>query len=273
MTETAPETALHPDARCAPDPGRAILRVTGPDRIAFLQGMVTQDVNRLAARGILYAALLTPQGKYLADFFLVSDGDDAVLIDVAEGLAADLEKRLALYKLRSKATIERVAMPVTRGTGPVPDGALPDPRDATLGWRFYGAALAQGAEPDWDALRIEARVPETGAELVPNESFILEMGFERLGGVDFRKGCYVGQEVTARMRHKTTLRKGLVRVRIEGQAAPGAEVLTETGKPAGTLHTVAGDRGLAWLRFDRAEGPLRADTARITAELEPAPAN
>jgi tRNA-modifying protein YgfZ len=82
----------------------------------------------------------------------------------------------------------------------------------------------------------------------------------------------VGQEVTARMRHKTTLRKGLVRVRIEGQAEPGAEVLTESGKPAGTLHTVAGDRGLAWLRFDRAEGPLTAGEARLTAELDTAPA-
>jgi tRNA-modifying protein YgfZ len=151
MTDTAPDPALHPDARCAPDPGRAILRVTGPDRAAFLQGMVTQDMNRLAARGILYAALLTPQGKYLADFFLVAEEDDAVLIDVAEGPAADLEKRLALYKLRSKVTIERVAMPVTRGTGPAPEGALPDPRDATLGWRLYGAALTQGEEPDWDA--------------------------------------------------------------------------------------------------------------------------
>ena len=264
--------ALDPAVRCAPDPGRAILRVTGPDRIPFLQGMVTQDVNRLPDRGILYAALLTPQGKYLADFFLVDDGE-GVLIDVAAPLAGDTEKRLALYKLRSKVDIARADLPVTRGLGPAPEGAFPDPRDASLGWRLYGQGLSQGEAPDWDALRIAARVPEAGAELVPNDSFILEMGFERLNGVDFRKGCYVGQEVTARMRHKTTLRKGLVRVRIDGNAAPGSEVQTEDGKPAGTLHTVAGDRGLAWLRFDRAEKPLRAGAARITAELDTAAAH
>ncbi len=276
MTQAAPRPAadstLDPAARCAPDPGRVLLRVTGPDCTAFLQGMVTQDVNKLAERGILYAALLTPQGKYLADFFLVADGE-AVLIDVAEGLAADLERRFALYKLRSKVAIARTEMPVTRGIGPAPAGALADPRDPTLGWRLYGAALSQGAAIDWDALRIAARVPESGVELVPNDSFILEMGFERLGGVDFRKGCYVGQEVTARMRHKTTLRKGLVRVRIEGAAEPGAEVVTETGKPAGTLHTVSGERGLAWLRFDRAEGPLRAGEARLQADFDAAPAS
>ena len=266
------EPELAPETRCAPDPGRVILRVGGPDRIAFLQGLVTQDVNRLAEHGILYAALLTPQGKYLADFFLL-DAPEAVLIDVAAPLADDLERRLALYRLRSKVTIERVEMPVTRGLGPAPAGALADPRDSSLGWRLYGAALEQGPTPDWDALRIAARVPEAGAELVPNESFILEQGFERLGGVDFRKGCYVGQEVTARMRHKTTLRKGLVRVRIEGRATPGEAVLTGDGKPAGTLHTVADDRGLAWLRFDRAEGPLRAGDARLAAELDTAPAS
>ncbi len=262
---------LDPAARCAPDPGRAILRITGPDRVPFLQGLVTQDVNRLTQSGIVYAALLTPQGKYLADFFLVAE-EAAVLLDVSAPLADDLEKRLTLYKLRSKVTVERVDLPVTRGTGPAPEGAVADPRDPSLGWRLYGAALDQGAAPDWDALRIAARVPEAGAELQPNDSFILEMGFERLGGVDFRKGCYVGQEVTARMRHKTTLRKGLVRVQIDGLVAPGTEVLTEDGKPAGTLHTVAGDRGLAWLRFDRADGPLVAGQARLTAELDPMPA-
>ncbi|WP_209424568.1 folate-binding protein YgfZ [Pararhodobacter sp. SW119] len=259
--------ALDPAARYAPDPARAILRVTGPDRIAFLQGMVTQDVNRLPDHGILYAALLTPQGKYLADFFLVA-ADAAVLVDVAGDLADDLQRRLTMYKLRSKITLERVDLPVTRGIGPAPEGALPDPRDPSLGWRLYGAALNQGEAPDWDALRIAARVPETGRELQPNESFILELGFERLNGVDFRKGCYVGQEVTARMRHKTTLRKGLVRVRLDGPAESGTELLTEDGKPAGTLHTVAGDRGLAWLRFDRAAGGLTAGAARVTADLD-----
>ncbi|KPQ07612.1 MAG: putative aminomethyltransferase [Rhodobacteraceae bacterium HLUCCA12] len=210
----------------------------------------------------MYAALLSPQGKFLADFFLVAQ-DEAVLVDVDEGLADDLTKRLSLYRLRSKVSIEPVDMSVTRGIGPAPDGALPDPRHPDMGWRLYGEALEQGEPIDWDARRVAALVPETGAELVVGESFILEHGFGRLSGVDFRKGCYVGQEVTARMHHKTELRKGLVRVRVDGPADPGSAITTDDGKPAGTLHTRAGDLALAWLRHDRAKRPLRAGDALV----------
>jgi folate-binding protein YgfZ len=108
-------------------------------------------------------------------------------------------------------------------------------------------------------------VPETGIELTP-DTFILEVGFERLGGVDFRKGCYVGQEVTARMKHKTELRKGLARVRIDGAASAGAEI-TADGKPAGTLGTRSGDKALAYLRFDRAVGEMRAGDARVVRDV------
>ena len=112
------------------------------------------------------------------------------------------------------------------------------------------------------ARRVEVGAPETGVELIPEESYILEMGFERLNGVDFRKGCYVGQEVTARMKHKTELRKGLIRVEVEGAAPVGSAILAD-GKPAGVLYTQAGGRGIAWLRHDRAEGTLTAGTARL----------
>ena len=104
-------------------------------------------------------------------------------------------------------------------------------------------------------------IPETGVELTP-DSFILEMGFERLSGVDFRKGCYVGQEVTARMKHKTELRKGLAKVSLEGAARSGTEITSE-GKPVGTLHSVAGNTGLAYLRFDRAKGEMKAKDAIV----------
>lgn len=250
------------EARCAPTAGRVVFRITGPDRLAFLQGVVTNDVNRLAGQGMIYAALLSPQGKFLADFFLVADGD-AVLLDTDASLADDLEKRLGLYKLRSKVEIARCDLPITCGIGPAPEGALADPRHDDMGWRLYGAALEQGEVVDWDARRVAAGVPETGPELIPGESFILEFGFARLGGVDFRKGCYVGQEVTARMHHKTELRKGLARVAIKGLAKPGAEITTSEGRPAGRLGTVAGGEGLAWLRFDRAEDELRAGEARL----------
>ena len=111
-------------------------------------------------------------------------------------------------------------------------------------------------------MRVSLGVPETGVELVPGDSYILEMGFERLSGVDFKKGCYVGQEVTARMKHKTELRKGLARVSIEGAANPGDEI-TADGKSVGVLGTVAGGEALAYLRFDRAKEKLAAGAASL----------
>jgi len=237
---------------------RSIISVTGKDREVFLQGLVSNDLRRAAA-GIVYAALLTPQGKYLADFFLIGQ-TDRILIDVASPLAAALTQRLGMYRLRADVQIAATDITVARGTGPAPAGALADPRHPALGWRHYGAAGDDGT--DWDALRVAHLVPETGIELTP-ETYILEAGFERLHGVDFRKGCYVGQEVTARMKHKTELRKGLARVGITGPAAPGTPIMAGE-KEAGVLHTRAGDQALAWLRFDRASGPLQAGDAAVT---------
>ncbi len=251
-----------------PDAGRAVLRLSGPEARDFLQDLVTNDLRGLDRERLVYAALLTPQGKYLFDFFVGLDGDD-LLIDVAEDRAAALAQRLSLYRLRRKVEIAATDLRVGLWTGAeAPAGARADPRDAALGWLVWGApppapAWARGASmAAWDALRVRRGVPETGAELVPDETYILEAGFERLHGVDFRKGCYVGQEVTARMKHKTELKKGLVRVSVEGEAAPGAAVETD-GKPAGTLFTVAGGEGLAHLRFDRAGGEMRAGAAVV----------
>ncbi|MEM0944029.1 MAG: tRNA-modifying protein YgfZ, partial [Pseudomonadota bacterium] len=136
---------------------------------------------------------------------------------------------------------------------------------ARLGWRIYGGdGPDRGVRAGYDALRVALTVPEAGAELLPDETFILEAGFERLHGVDFRKGCYVGQEVTARMKHKTTLRKGLVQVAVEGSADPGTEIVAGSGKPAGKLFTQAGGLGLAHLRFDRAGVGMRAGDAEVS---------
>ncbi|MEE2859575.1 MAG: folate-binding protein [Pseudomonadota bacterium] len=234
---------------------RQIIRLTGEDRVAFLQGLVTNDV----ARAPCWAALLTPQGKYLADFLVVPDGD-ALLIDVDGRLADDLMRRLSMYKLRSRVALEAVGMPVARGTGPAPDGAIVDPRHPALGWRHYGAQGDDGT--DWDALRVEHCIPETLVELIPNDTFILEAGFERLHGVDFRKGCYVGQEVTARMKHKTELRKGLVVLRIEG-AAPVGTPITAEGREVGTLFTQSGGRAIAHVRHDRVGPGMQAGEARL----------
>ena len=122
---------------------------------------------------------------------------------------------------------------------------------------------------DWEAIRVAHCIPETLAELIPNETFPLEAGFERLHGVDFRKGCYVGQEVTARMKHKTELRKGLTTVSVAGEATAGTPILTADGREAGVLHTRAGDRAIAYLRFDRIGAGLTAGGAPVTADAAP----
>jgi tRNA-modifying protein YgfZ len=245
-------------------PNRTVWSLTGKDALSFLQGLVSNDLRPLeTSLGIVWAALLTPQGKYLADFFVLRLADGRLLIDIASPLAPDTLRRLTLYRLRADVQIAVSGLQVRRGLGTPPEGALPDPRHPALGWRAYGDAPGSAAQIDWDAIRVQHLIPESGVELIPDDSYILEHGFERLNGVDFRKGCYVGQEVTARMKHKTDLRKGLVRVTIEGQAPVGCDILTEDGKSAGTLFTQTGGFGLAWLRHDRAGGPLRAADARL----------
>jgi folate-binding protein YgfZ len=248
-------------------PDRTIWTLTGKDALAFLQGLVSNDLHPLETDpGIVWAALLTPQGKYLADFFVVRLPDGPLLIDIASGLAADTLRRLTLYRLRADVQITPSDLKVARGIGVLPDGALPDPRHAAMGWRLYSAEDRATPDVDWEQIRVDNLIPESGIELIPDETYILEAGFERLHGVDFRKGCYVGQEVTARMKHKTELRKGLVRVRVEGSAPVGTEICTQDGKPAGTLFTQSGGAAIAYLRHDRAQGQLSAGQARIWVE-------
>lgn len=242
---------------------RQIATLTGKDALTFLQGVVSNDLRPLAGHtGIVWTALLSPQGKYLADFFVVNTGN-ALLLDLPKSVAEPTLRRLAMYRLRADVQITlRNDLHVQRGLGAPPPGALPDPRHAALGWRLY--AQDQGTPPriDWDAIRVAHLIPETSVELIPDESYILECGFERLNGVDFRKGCYVGQEVTARMKHKTDLRKGLVTVQIDGAAPVGTAIMAGE-KPAGTLFTQSGGHAIAYLRFDRTTG-LTAGTTKIT---------
>jgi folate-binding protein YgfZ len=238
---------------------RRILSLTGPDTHDFLQGLITNDIKKLDD-GLVYAAILTPQGKYMADFFLKAEGD-AVLLDVAENLGDMLTQRFSMYKLRAAVEIDTVPLHLHRGLGAVPQDANVDPRHPDMGWRAYRDTAQTNDDVDWDAVRVVCMVPASGIELTP-DTFILEVGFEKLAGVDFRKGCYVGQEVTARMKHKTELRKGLARVQITGDAGVGTEIMAGA-KPAGTLLTRAGDHALAYLRFDRAKGPMTAGDADV----------
>jgi folate-binding protein YgfZ len=236
---------------------RTVLAVAGADRHEFLQNIVSNDVGHLRD-GAVYAALLTPQGKYLSDFLILERGD-RILVDVATPIAADLARRLATYRLRAAVTVEETGIGVSRGTGEVPEDAVADPRHADLPWRIYGEV---SDDEDPTEVRVRHVIPLSGVELIPDETYILEAGFGRLNGVDFRKGCFVGQEVTARMRHKTELRKGLVRVMVEG-AAPAGTPIEADGRTVGTLFTQWDGFGIAQLRFGRSEGEMLAGGARV----------
>jgi folate-binding protein YgfZ len=239
-----------------PEYPRGILQVTGDDRISFMQSLVT---NNISSTGLHYTALLTPQGKFFADFFvLVREGD--ILIDVADTLQPSLLSRLSMYRLRAKVDIAPMECPVNCGLGPVPEGAFQDPRTPAMGWRAYG--VQDSDVIDWQALRVAHIIPETGIELEPDR-FILEMGFERLNGVDFKKGCYVGQEIVARMKHKTNLRKGLCQVKVSGITSPGTTIIAN-GKSAGVIYTQHDGLALAYLRFDRITDQMTAGDAIVT---------
>ena len=248
---------------------RHIFRLSGADTRNFLQGLVTNDVDKIDD-GLVYAALLTPQGKYLADFFLCADGD-TVLLDAHDAQADMLRQRLSMYKLRADVTIEDAGLHLHRGLGEAPADGLADPRHRDMGWRAYRDTPQADDDTDWTAQRVALLIPDTGIELTP-DTFILETGFEALNGVDFRKGCYVGQEVTARMKHKTTLRKGLAAVAVSGPADSGAEIVAND-KVAGMLLSRSGDRAIAYLRFDRADGDMRAGDAIVRRISDPSPAN
>ena len=239
-----------------PEQPRSILQITGADRIGFLQNLVTNDVS---APGLHYTALLTPQGKYLADFFILHRPDD-LLIDIASEICPSIRARLTMYRLRADVQISDMAIDLCCGLGTTPPDGFADPRNPNLGWRAYGRQEAGSI--DWPALRVAHIIPETGIELTPDR-FILEMDFERLSGVDFKKGCYVGQEIVARMKHKTELRKGLRQVKISGSAPVGAAIFANE-KPTGVVYTQHGGLALAYLRFDRIAPEMVAGSAIIT---------
>ncbi|MEM9812504.1 MAG: folate-binding protein [Pseudomonadota bacterium] len=252
-------------------PERTVVRLSGVDAHRFLQDLVTNDLGRVT-NGAVYSALLTPQGKYLFDFFVLELGGD-LHVDVAADRADALTRRLGLYRLRAQVTIEITPLAVAEvwgGAAPEGEGVFADPRAPALGWRVYDpdpparfGPPTEASEALRDALRVAHGIPESGIELRPDETFILEAEFERLNGVDFRKGCYVGQEIVARMKHKTELRKGLARVSVEGPPPPPGTEIRADGKPAGTLFTVAEGVGLAHLRFDRAGGEMQAGEATL----------
>lgn len=259
-------------------PDRGVVKVGGEDARSFLNGLLTTDVTLLRPGFGRFGALLTPQGKITVDFLITEApaGDGGgFLIDCPRALAQGLADKLGFYKLRAKVVVEnlsdRLGVLAAWGGDPSikPSLAFADPRSAALGWRVLAAPeLAQevadliGAElvdsAAYDAHRIASGVPRGGLDFMYGDAFPHETNMDRLHGVDFDKGCYVGQEVVSRMQHRGTARTRTVRVMVDGPAPePGAAVLAGD-KPVGTMGSAAGSQGLALIRIDRAADALQA---------------
>jgi hypothetical protein len=226
---------------------RAVIAVSGSEAKSFLQGLITNDIGRLAPDAPLYTALLTPQGKVLFDF-LVNEGDDAIFVDCAAVSSQVLLKRLTIYRLRAKVELS------VRGDLSVlwNEGGLPDPRLPELGTRRIAQANARDASAEYLSHRLALGVPE-GTDFGSDKMFALDAGLEELHGVSFDKGCYLGQELTARMKHRGTARKRLLPIEtIDGSPLPSAGADIRAGDIGlGEITSAYGARGFALIRLDR----------------------
>jgi folate-binding protein YgfZ len=238
-------------------PARGVIAVSGEDRVGFLQGLVSNDVARAAPGVAVWSAVLTPQGKWLADFFILSDGE-RLLLDVERAQAATLVPLLSRFRLRSKVTVTDVSAAfhvyAAWGEAPEADGAVvaPDPRLAAAGWRVLsvGVLPVNASAEDWDAHRLALGLPDGSADLEAEKTVLLEAGFDELGGVSWTKGCYMGQELTARTKYRGLVKRRLVPVRIEGVApAPGTPVFAE-GAEVGAMRSARAGLGIAQLRLE-----------------------
>jgi len=247
---------------------RGVIRVAGEDATSFLQGLLTNDVERLEIGEARYAGLLTPQGKILFDTLVVrtrTDAGAAYLLDCAAAQAGDLAKRLGFYKLRAKVVIadesaERAVVAAWDEDAAMPAGAFVyrDPRDPRLGLRAIVAraeavAIGEAELASYEALRIAACAPKGGVDFAYGDAFPYDADFDHLNGVDFDKGCYVGQEVVSRMKHRGSARKRVVRVKVAGEPPPPGTPIMDGELAVGTLGSSAGAAALAMLRLDRVE--------------------
>ncbi|HWF76591.1 MAG TPA: folate-binding protein [Caulobacteraceae bacterium] len=249
---------------------RALISVAGEDWRSFLQGLLTQDVETLAPGEARFGALLTPQGRLLYDLFIVGRAEGCWL-DCAADKRAALLQRLAIYKLRAKVTLAADETPVLAAWGAAPAGGwIADPRLAALGWRGYGVGAAPNAvEADYERHRLEVGAPGP-ADWGEDAAYPLEADFDLMNGVDFRKGCFVGQETTSRMKRRGSVKSRMLPIRFEGPApAHGAEVLAGTLR-AGEVRSGADGVAMALVRLDRIEGAALTVDGRPCEVLRPA---
>ena len=274
---------------------RGVLSVSGRDRVSFLQGLVSNDIEKAGPGSAIYAALLTPQGKYLYDFFIVEAGEagevgDALLLDCERAGLDGLKKRLSLYKLRADVTFkdrsDEWVVAAVFGNGSIEAAiegvaVFADPRLTQAGVRcilpraearaiLEKAGLTPANEADYDRLRLTLGLPGGSRDLIAEKSTLLESGFDELNGVDWDKGCYMGQELTARTKYRGLVKKRLMPVTFDGPPPePGTPVMLE-GKEAGEVRssqtTADGGIGLALIRLDALEhsADLKAGDVSVT---------
>ena len=259
-------------------PDRGVVKIAGEDARNFLNGLVTTDVDRLKPGLGRFGALLTPQGKIIVDFLITeapAGHGGGFLIDCPKALAESLATKLKFYKLRAKVTVENLSddlgvlaawdgQPAAQ-----PDLAFADPRNKALGFRILipedlkkklsdliGAELVDAT--DYEAHRIALGVPRGGLDFMYSDAFPHETNMDRLAGVDFDKGCYVGQEVVSRMQHRGTARTRSVKVLLDGASPEAGATILAGDKPVGTIGSTSGGKGIALVRIDRVADALDA---------------
>ncbi|MDB5643942.1 MAG: putative glycine cleavage protein [Hyphomicrobiales bacterium] len=261
---------------------RGLLRIAGEDARSFLQGLVTCDMDKISPQAAGFGALLTPQGKILFDFLILEDAE-GFLLDVDADLATALIKRLSMYKLRARVSL---APDLQHGVLALWDGAVSDglefddPRHPGLGRRAVmprelAETSASAAKADYEAHRIICGVPRGGVDFAYGEVFPHDADMDLIHGVDFKKGCYVGQEVVSRMAHRGAARKRIVPVRLRGPAPPPGSEIRAGDLSIGVMGSSARERGLAMIRTDRAEEAIAAGQEMVAGAsiIELLPAN
>lgn len=252
---------------------RSIIRISGEDRFKFLQGLLSNDVNKLPPNEGLYACMLTPQGKYFADFFLYIDGE-SILLDLPDSRQEEIVKKLNIYKLRSAVTIEpcpeyKVISFLSKVKA---EGVFTDPRSKNLGKRGFIhesklQELIKGmhhVQDAYDLARINNFIAEGDKDLIPEKSFLLEYGFDELNAIDYKKGCYVGQELVARTHYKGVIRKEIVQIEAADKLPPLGTEIYAGEKKLGIICSSINNKGLALIRT---EDTINLDnTVRITTD-------
>jgi folate-binding protein YgfZ len=244
-----------------------VLRVTGADRVTFLNGLVSNDVAEAAPGRAVWAALLTPQGKWFSDFFISADAD-ALFLDVEAAHAEAVTQKLTRFRLRANVDIAPSELSVFVAWGGGAAGLTPDPRLPEAGYRILAENFATNAAFEaWDEHRLALGLPDGSRDLEQGQTILLEAGFDELNGISWTKGCYMGQELTARTRYRGLIKKRLLPVQATTPLGPPGMPVMQDGREVGTLRSVLGNQGLALLRLDALEKKLEADGVALEVRV------